>query len=582
MNAAQRLLDSFHDHPTFCRESLRIRDKQGHIVPFLLQPAQLKLHRAVERQRAARRPVRIVYLKPRRVMVSAAVAAEFFHEIPFNAGQSGLVVAHSLKAARQIWNYHRDFHRLYQPFRGVVELPQAHRKPGLKGAIEYANGSTIEIETARNLEAGRAFNIRYLQLSEYAFYANARRIGAGLLNSVPDDVDTMIVKESTANGVGNPFHQDCLSAMDASSSTEWLFVFFAWWEHPEYVKAFQTPEERARFQSMLTQDEGDLARKHNLSLEQLQWRRWAIKDKCEGSVDMFHQEYPSTPEEAFLYSGRPRFQHKQLVRMPVINDAPAGGLVEDPGPRRALVFEPQERGPLVVFKRPQLNRLYVAGADVAEGIDVGDGTVGGSDPDYCVLIVADRDTGEQVAKLRGRFEPDLFAEYSVALVRWYNWAFLVPEANGPGIAYIEGLLRYGLPPALIYHRQPQADEQFSTSRSTQLQYLGWKSTLVTRTQNVSALDRAIREMSYVMHDPNTISEHLTFVVKSNGRAEHQDNCHDDEVFASVGVVLGLEHPPVDMRLAGVKAASPMKSTAGISTYGKSRQEEQRRGRLLRF
>lgn len=576
MNAAQQLLDAFHDHPTFCRESLSIRNKQGRIVPFALQPAQIKLHQAIKRQREARQPVRIVYLKPRRVMISAGTAAEFFHEIPFKPGQSGLVVAHSLRAAKEIWNYHRDFHRLYKPFRGLIELPKATRKPGMRGAIEYEAGSRIEIETARNLDAGRAFSIRYLHLSEYAYYPNARKIGGGLINSVPEDVDTMIVKESTANGVGNPFHQDCLSAMDGTSGTEWLFVFFAWFEHPEYARVFATPEDRAKFQNTLTQAEGDLARRHGLSLEQVAWRRWAIKDKCEGSIEMFHQEYPSTPEEAFLYSGRPRFVHVQLAKMPVIKDAPAGELVEKPGPSSQLIFEPQERGPLVVYKRPQQGKLYVAGADVAEGIDVGDGTIGGEDPDWSVLIVADRDTGEQVAKLRARMEPDPFAEYTVAVLRWYNWAFLVPEANGPGLAYIEGLLRYGLPPALIYHRQPQPDEKYSSAAVTSLQLLGWKQNLTTRVQMISLLDRAIREMTYIMHDPNTISEHFTFVVKSTGKAEHQDNCHDDEVFASGGVVVGLQHPPVDMRLVGLKRQEIGRGT------GQSRSGDQRRGRLLRF
>ncbi|HTB10960.1 MAG TPA: hypothetical protein VK752_05290 [Bryobacteraceae bacterium] len=581
MNEAQRLLDRFHDHPTFCRESLRIVNEQGRLVPFDPRPGQAKLRWAIQRQRELHQPVRIVYLKPRRVNVSAGVAAEFFHEIAFTGGQSGLVVAHLKKAAKEIWNYHRNFVKFYQPFGGVVELPGRHRKPGVAGEIEFENGSTIGIETARNLDAGRAFGIRYLHLSEYAYYRNARELGRGLINSVPDDVDTMIIKESTANGVGNPFHQDCLAAMDGTSGNEWQFVFFAWFEHPMYMRAFACAQDRASFQNTLTHEEGDLARRHSLSLEQLAWRRWAIQNKCEGSVDSFHQEYPSTAEEAFLYSGRPRFQHKQLAKMPVINDASRGMLAEDGGPRRALVFEPQEKGPLVVYKRPAPNRVYVGGADVAEGIDVGDGTIGGADPDFSVLIIADKDTGEQVAKLRGRFEPDLFAEYSAAVLRWYNWAFVVPEANGPGIAYIEGLLRYGVAPVLIFHRQPQADERYSTSASAQLQYLGWKSNLVTRTQNISLLDRYLREMGFIVHDPNTLSELYTFVVKSSGRAEHQDNCHDDEVFAAVGVALGLQHPPIDMRLAGVKQAGPA-ATQGIQTYGKSRQEGNRRGRLLRF
>ncbi len=52
--------------------------------------------------------------------------------------------------------------------------------------------------------------------------------------------------------------------------------------------------------------------KYSLTLEQLYWRRWAIDSKCEGSADLFRQEYPGCPEEAFLGSGRPRFSHEAL------------------------------------------------------------------------------------------------------------------------------------------------------------------------------------------------------------------------------------------------------------------------------
>jgi hypothetical protein len=572
----RQILEDFHDHAQFCRESLRIASKQGPVVPFELQPAQIKLHAAIEKQRAAGVPVRIVFLKPRRVMISAAVAAEFFHRVPFEAGQSALVVAHKLSAARQIWNYHRNFHRKYQPFRGVIELPKAVRKPGARGAIEYENGSTIEIETAKNLDAGRAYSIRFLQLSEYAYYRNASKVALGLVNSVPDDPDTMIVKESTANGVGNAFHKDCLQSMDPTSGSGWQFVFFAWFEHPEYRLEFRSAEEKARFADSLRRDEVDMLSALAINLEQLHWRRWAIKNKCDGSVEMFHQEYPGTAEEAFLYSGRPRFLHAQLAKMPVIADAPSGDLVAIPGPRPRLVFEARDRGSLVVYKRPQLNRRYAAGIDVCEGIDVGDGTIGGEDPDWSVACFFDCDTGEQVAKLRARMEPSPFSEYVVAVQEWYNWAFLVPEANGPGIALIEGLLRNRCPPALIYHRRPQPDEQFSGRAGTALQLLGWKQNTVSRVQLISLLDAAIRELAIILHDPNTIAEHYSFIVKANGRPEHQDGCHDDEVFACALGVVGIQQPPPDKRLANRNPAAP-----GVRMYGQRRQDDQRRGVVFR-
>ncbi len=573
VETGQKILEAFEDHGTFCRESLRIASKLGPVVPFELQPAQIKLHAAIAKQRAAGVPVRIVFLKPRRVMISAAVAAEFFHRVPFMAGQSALVVAHKLSAARQIWNYHRNFHRMYKPFRGVIELPRAVRKPGARGAIEYENGSTIEIETAKNLDAGRAYSIRFLQLSEYAYYRNASKVALGLVNSVPDDPDTMIIKESTANGVGNAFHKDCLQAMDPTAGSGWAFVFFSCFDHPEYTLAFRSLDEKARFQASLTKEE--LAMQAiPVRLEQLNWRRWAIKNKCEGSVEMFHQEYPTTAEEAFLYSGRPRFQHAQLAKMPVISDAPVGELVAIPGPRPRLVFEARDRGALVVYKRPQPNRRYAAGIDVCEGIDVGDGTLGGEDPDWSVANFFDCDTGEQVAKLRARMEPAPFAEYLVAVQQWYNWAFLVPEANGPGIALIERLLGNGCPPSLIYHRRPQPDEQFSGHAGTSLQLLGWKQNTVSRVQLISLHDNALRELAIILHDPNTIAEHYTFIIKANGRAEHQEGCHDDEVFAAALGVVGIQHPPARINRAP--------STATVSRYGQGRQDDQRRGRTIRF
>lgn len=575
MSAAQDLYRAFQDHQIFCRESLRIVNKQGVTVNFDLQPAQTKLHKAVLKQRAASQPVRIIYLKPRRVMISAGTAAEFFHEIPFTPGQHGMVVAHDLKAAKEVWRYYRDFNNKFQPFRGI-RLPKLAIHARNKGVIEWENGSSIEIATARNLDSGRSFGLRFLQMAEYAFYPDARRVGQGLLNAVADDPGTMIVKESTANGVGNPFHRDWLDAVDPTGGSGWEAVFFAWFEHPEYTMPFRSHDDARRFQDSLTKDEAELWETHSLTLEQMQWRRWAIKNKCAGSVETFHQEYPSTPEEAFLYSGRPRFSHQHLSKMPVIQDAPCGELVELPGPQPRLIFQVGERGPLVVYKRPQPGRRYVAGADISEGIDVGDGTIGGEDPDYSVMSIFDADTGEQVAKLRGRLEPSPFADYAVAVLRWYNYPFLVPEANGPGLAFLEHILRLKYPVNLIYHRYPEPDEQFTSARGTKLQLLGWRESSRTRPQLISALDQYIREMGVILRDPNTVAEHFSFVIKASGRAEHQDNCHDDEVFAVGLSVIGLQHPPPDTRTGRPGNRPP--GLVGVSQYGRSRQLGQQRRR----
>ena len=47
----------------------------------------------------------------------------------------------------------------------------------------------------------------------------------------------------------------------------------------------------------LTQEEEDKS-EVQLDNDQLQWRRWCIANNRQGNIDTFHQEYPSTPEEA--------------------------------------------------------------------------------------------------------------------------------------------------------------------------------------------------------------------------------------------------------------------------------------------
>ena len=82
---------------------------------------------------------------------------------------------------------------------------------------------------------------------------------------------------------------------------------------------------------------------------------------------------------------------------------------------------------LTVFQKPQPGRQYVIGADPAEGNPTSDESA---------ATVLDEDTGEQVAVLAGRIEPDVFADYICKLANWYNWAAALVERNNHGTAVL--------------------------------------------------------------------------------------------------------------------------------------------------
>jgi len=578
-----RFIEAFWDHPAWSRECLTIPDKHGRVVPFDLMPGQVKLDAAIEEQRRRGRPVRIVFLKARQVTLSAGCAAEFFHRVPFQAGQKALVVAHDKDSTSEIFGYYENFQQVYQPFGGVVRLPEkvATRSGNV---LRWANGSYIKVATANNLKAGRSKSLRFLHLSEFAFWRDAKTLMPALMAAVPDDPDTMVIVESTANGVGGGFWELWQKATDTSNpERDWIAVFLGSQEHPEYVRQIEGP--RDVFLRSLSAEEADLMDHYQATPEYLNWRRWAIENNCQGSVDLFHQEYPTRPEEAFLTTGRPRFSHAALSRMPVIHDALVGDLEEyRQGVRTITEFVPKTSGALTVYRKPTAGKEYVIGCDVSQGIDISAGEIGSQDPDWSVAWVVDRDLGEQVAKIRAHLEPSPFGQYVAALAAWYNWAFIVPEVNGPGIAMIEELLRSDYPAALIYHRRPQADDSFSAEASAMLQHLGFQTNLTSRIQLISQFDRAIREMSVIIRDPHSLQECYTFIVKANGKAEHQNGCHDDEVIAGALCVAGLLHPPPDRRMMGFNRRPPGVPRSGTTgRYGARRfPKEARRGERVRL
>jgi hypothetical protein len=552
------VLSAFGDHPKLCENALTIRNKSGQTVPLILTGPQRRMVETVRQRRRIGRPVRIVALKARQIHMSVAVASIIWREIAFLPGQHAVCMGDVYRTSANLWSYYQQFQESYKPYLGIKQLEAAGQQKGKK--LEWAGDSWAQFGSAEAATSGRSYSIRHLHLSEYAFYGDAATLMTGLMQSVPDDPGTTVIVESTANGLGGEFYDLWQRANDPQRCGDWVPLFVGWHEHPEY----QTPlaDSREAFYRSLNQEERILYEQHRCTLEQLFWRRNKIATACEGSVERFHQEYPSTPEEAFLVSGRPVFNGADLALMP-IDRAPITGrlrLTED-FPARRIVLEPAELGELTVFRRPDRTRAYAIGVDTARGIDRGTGGAGKSDPDYCAAQVLDIDTGEQVASLRGRFSPAHWAEQVSTLGKWFNTAFLVPEANENGLAVIEHLLTLGYPIAAIYKRKRMPDDRGPLD----LHELGWWTDTRTRPQLVNTLGNAIREQAIVIRKAHTLQECLTFIYKPTGKAEAQNGCHDDEVMALALAVVGMIVAPRDVPKAeGQRPAKPVQS------YGRRR------------
>lgn len=119
--------------------------------------------------------------------------------------------------------------------------------------------------------------------SEAAFWRNPEKHMAGLGNTVADMDGTEIIMESTANGVGNLFHELWQAA--ESGKSDYIAIFVPWFWTLEY---WTTPNR----DFVRTEEEQTLVEAYGLNDGQLQWRRNKITSYGEGFDWLFRQEYP--------------------------------------------------------------------------------------------------------------------------------------------------------------------------------------------------------------------------------------------------------------------------------------------------
>jgi len=509
---------------------LSIKTKAGDYVPLQLNPIQEKLLSMIEEDWQAKRPIRYRILKARQEGVSTLVEAVLFVLTAFQKNQNALILADDLKGS----NYLFDMSKLYYesakekaPAGWLPELEKSNEK-GLK--FEKTR-SQVVIETGDNKEAGRKYTFRIVHISEAAFIPAIGEIMTGLNQSIPDMPGTVLVLETTANGVGGYFYDGWNQAEGEYSL--WRNVFFAWFDHPDYSLLFRNSREKQRLLETIGTDqrfndydgeEKDLEVKYHCSLEQLNWRRWAIANKCDWSLDKFYQEYPSYPEQAFLVSGRPVFNVKILSKK--MMSAPkrplAVGNLEleplKPAISAELTFAENSRGYLRIYEHPVKYRRYVIGGDAQKGkIQV----ESKKEPDFSALHVLDIRTFSQVAVWEGRIDSDLFGLEALKLGRYYNSALVGLELND-GVASVARMKLEGY---FNLYRKVTVDrvEDLPTNQ------LGWWTDVKSKLLMIGDLAKFIRDNLGDINDRATIQQLMTFVYDDEGRTNAQEGCHDDLV-----------------------------------------------------
>ncbi|HMF58897.1 MAG TPA: hypothetical protein VK595_00915, partial [Vicinamibacterales bacterium] len=551
------------DYPFYARTVLKVADRQS-VVAFDLRPAQLELWSVLRAQRDAGKPMRAVILKARKLGFSTFAQGLLLQRTTLSPLHRAIIVAHNATTAGAIVEMAELMYR-HLPDVSDPELmlkpPIANRRRHKEirfgtpdrfvrwneGEFGFAQSSLL-IDTAREFEAGRGHTFQSVHGSEVAFWPALKRKLTSLLNAVPsDDPDTLVMLESTANG-HNEFKEFWERAQAGDSD---FAPYFAGWHRDVRYRRPLTARQRESFQigsGEWGSDEAELAAQFDLDLEQLHWRRWAIENLCQSDLNVFRQEYPSFPEEAFMATGQTVFGGvliQKAIRAAAEHPEPQPTKLEatsktERRTRRGVIEVPNavkaiDGGPWEIFVAPADGRQYVIACDPASGEDVHDGAA------FAVQVI-DHETRQQCAQLEIRTEPDLVSEQLMLACLYYcksrrPW-LAIERTGGYGLALIDTLFHeYG-------YKQLYTRRRADAPTGNYADRLGWDTTKSTKGLLHEEAMTLLREGSHGIRSLRLARQMETYVRRGTGRTGPIHGQRSDLLLAwMIAQTVASEKPP---------------------------------------
>lgn len=406
-------------------------------------------------------------------------------------------------------------------FQNKAKFPYDQLPEKLKHTEKYNNkrqllfektNSNWSVDTATK-DVGRSKTINFFHGSECAFWnGGMQSIQAGLGEALTKNC--IQIYETTANGFN-----DFQKLWDSKTC---INCFYEWWRTPEYRLNFETEETKKQFiddiesKTEWIYDRLRLLKDQKLDFEQLYW----YYKKYESYIDkrLIRQEYPCTPEEAFLTSGQCYFNSEKLVKrlQEVEEPTKVGYFLYELCNEKIMSYKwiDDPNGFIKIYEDVQARNPYVLGGDTA-----------GEGSDNFTGIVVNNITGRQSAVLKQKFDEIEYTRQMYCLGMYYNEALIGTETNFstyPTVKLAE--MKY----SKLYIRD-KAPDDYRNKLETKL---GVNTNKATRPHMLAILQTIVKESIENIMDKETLQEMISFIVNENGKAEAQEGCHDDLVMGT--------------------------------------------------
>lgn len=574
-NARQRWfrLRCRYDFPFWAFKTIKIKCKgNGEVkdVPFLLNAPQRKLIGEFEKMREEGKPIRIVLVKARQWGGSTATQIymlwiQLMRKLSFNS----LIVGHQhssteeviMMAKKALDRYPRSL--LAEDGEAIGDREKVYASGGFsRSAINIERRNfRIKVGSAERPDSSRGGDYSLVHLTEVGLWRKTQGkspedIIRAATSGVLLEPETMIVMESTANGVGTFLHREYEAARKGTSIYRPVFV--AWYEIEKYAK--EVKDLRRMAERIVRERHNNFTDDERILKGSYAWELWESGATLEGiawyedtlhgygSHDLVMSEFPSNDDEAFVNSGAHVFNRGKAQKLRKNCKPPkwSGELVScgDSGEKALLniSFEEDRNGRLKIWDMPDVDERGESAGVYDRYLTVVD--VGGRSlkSDWSVIVVFDRlmmsrkdgmGIPEVVAQWRGHCDIDILAWTSARIAKWYGNSLLVIESNtletrdrdryvdGDQSMFILNQLR-DCYPNLYSRRQSPEDIRDGVPRK-----YGFHTNTRTKPMIISHLVKMVREGLYVERDAACVDEYLTYERRADGSYGAVGGRHDD-------------------------------------------------------
>ena len=537
----------------------------GNDVLFRLNRPQRRLIGQLEKMRKAGKPIRVILLKARQWGGSTVIQIymawlQLVHEVGLNS----LIIAHQGTGSDEIKDMFDRMIKAY-PVSMLHEIGDAYavNEPKMVGVGKSGNifrvpqrNCKIKIGTAERPNSCRGGDYNLVHLSEVALWKETEGkkpedIVRSACSGILLQALTMIIYESTPNGVGNFFHKEYLAAKKGLS--QFLTLFIAWFEIEQYELAFENEAELYAFARRLYENRhSDEVKSDREESGAYLWRLWergatleAIhwyvteRSKYTNHGDMA-SEYPSDDIEAFTFSGRKVFDNDDVeqlragCRPPRWKGEIYGEADEGAAALKGVRFKKEEGGRLFMWhdvEKDENERVvdrYLVVVDVCKGHT--------KNADFADILVIDRlsmidgDPPVVAAEWHGHIDMDRLAWKSAQVATYYDNAMLVIESNTLETNNTKGEAEYILTLVHDVYENLYARKQSAEDIRQKLpKKYGYHTNPLTKKVVIYNLQVVIRGGLYVEREEACLDEYLTYVVTENNEFEAMEGYHDDRL-----------------------------------------------------